>query len=268
MEFSIYDPFLDPVIVISDGGAIQYINPAARAWLTLDNINVVGKPLDDFVFFSDTSIFESAAELGDWQSSPPEKARFRFSANQYEAMATVSIQKVPYAGAHVYAIIVRDLTFASMMTTGKWSQAKAENLDQTVTVPAGIATDTALINTKSFVEEITLTKSVGKEPVARHQTRMNLFVVEHKLSLLAHTNLISGSWVEAEVKADNLAVGLSCNIEIVGTPELKFVTASGRIVRIEPSENNAVRVRIQFENLGGLTKRSIDDFLAKNSTSL
>ena len=268
MEFSLYDPFLDPVLLISEEGAIQYINPAGRAWLTIEKISVAGKPLDEFVFFGDTEMFENAGKLEAWQSTPPEKATFRFAANQYEGSATVSIQKIPYADDHVYAIIVRDLTFASTISVGMWNQAKTDRLDQTITATASIAADTALINQTKLVDEITLTKSVGKEPVARHQTRMNIFVVKHKLALLGHTILLSANWVEAEVKANNLAVGLSCNLEILGTPELKFVTARGKIIDIQPSEHDSVRVRFQFENLGVLTKRAIDDFLVKYSTTL
>ncbi len=268
MEFSIYDPFLDPVLVISDEGAIQYINPAGRAWLTIEKVNVVGKPLDELVFFRDTEMFENAGKLEAWQSTSPEKANFRFAANQYEGGATVSIQKVPYADDHVYAIIVRDLTFASTISVEGWNQAKADRMDQTITSTASIAADTALINQTKLVDEITLTKSVGKEPVARHQTRMNIFVVKHKLALLGHTNLLSSNWIEAEVKANNLAVGLSCNLEMLGTPDLKFITAGGKIIDIQPSEHDSVRVRFQFENLSVLTKRAIDEFLAKHSTTL
>ncbi len=267
MEFSVYDPFLDPVIVISAEGAIQYVNPAGRRWLMAEANPTAGDPLDKFVFFSETTMFSDAAALQPWQMTRPEKGHFRFSSNNYDGNATVCIQKIPYADDFVYAIIVRDLAFASTIDPTDLGADNADIMEQTANSPMSIANDTAYINQSKLFDEVSLTKSIPKDLAARFETKVNIFVVELRLALLGLTSVLSEHWVDAEVKADNLATGLLCNLEIQATDDLKAITTSSKIVDIKKTENETLRIRFKFENLSLLTKRAIDNFLQKHATT-
>jgi hypothetical protein len=283
MDFSMYDPFSDPVILISDEGVVQHINPVGRAWLTnTDGEEIAGKPLDHFVFFSETKMFTLAGDLKNYEFTPHEDVRFRFPYNNYESTARVCIQKIPYGEHSLYAIIVRDLIFAESLKDNKsidWKSPvvaaeapasvantavqKTDETTDTLVSPVAVAADTAV----SHHLDLTLTKSMTKDRMARYETRMNIFVVELKLALIGRSIILGHGYVDAEVKANNLTLGLLCNLEVQGTPEMKAMSMASKITEINRSGPDWLRIRFQFENLGGITRRAIDEYLAKYSTS-
>jgi len=275
MDFSLYDPFSDPVILISEDGVVQHINPVGRAWLThVEGEEFAGKPLDHFVFFGDTKMFTLAGDLKNYEFTPHEDVTYRFPYNNFQASARVCIQKLPYGEHSLYAIIVRDSVFAETLRENKninWKNSGVAPAptdtslgDTTAVSPVAVAADTAVIS-QNF--DLTLTKSMNKDRMARYETRMNIFVLELKLALIGRSIVLGYQYIDAEVKANNLSLGMSCNLEIQGTPEMKAISMATKITEMNKSGPDWLRIRFQFENVGGITRRMIDEYLAKYSTT-
>ena len=269
LDFQCLNPILDPVIVISKDGIVNFINSAGRIWLGLHRDSTyTDRAIGDFIDLTDFKIFDDAGMLPTYGFSEHVSGSFGFALKEGSGMAKITVQKYPEEGdLCLYAIHFRDPVFAEQIFVNPSLNAQLFDVNEDNEMIKGLkeaVKEDTLTNTKALDEDTMSVSMASLDRQAALECLVSLFVVDIKTPLKGTVSVMSDDWFEALARTDNVSEGMKCNIEIVGTPELRGFSCQGEIVKIT-EQNYDKRLRIKFESLSALTKQNVSAFLDKFS---
>jgi hypothetical protein len=264
MDFRIYAALLDPVLVLTDDGYIQFANFAAMRWLSVQvGEELVGKRLDEYIFLNDVALLSLMSTIKPWEFSDYAQTMFEMPKHGYQNVAKITIQCIPVEpDILLYALIIRDKVF----TEALWEEdrLKLDSHNHSLAPPTPFEAP-PVEAPKLVLDTETLMKAMPKELTSQMNERVILTVPMLRLNLKCQAIMISEEWIDMMVKSPAIKSGLRCTMELIGSNEIQAFTCAAFVESYKLDNGDVYMGRFKFDNISASARKIITTYLEKNA---